>query len=305
MDLGSLYRRTMECWAIRVNAVGDDQWHNPTPCAGWDVRDLANHVAAEDLWTVPLMRGKTIDEVGDQFDGDVLGDDPIGCALHAAAEAETAVFERLPSGGKVHLSYGEEEMTEYVHQLAADHLIHAWDIAAATGGDTRLDRALTAEVAKWFTEREDVYRAAGVVGPRTGLTGDPQADLLAAFGRASGWGPNHAALARFSSAFAKGDVDAIMALMTDDCVFESTGPAPDGVRHEGSAAVRGVWEELFGQTSGATFTEEESFVCADRAVLRWRYTWSEPDGSPAHVRGVDLIRLRDGKVAEKLSYVKG
>ena len=116
---------------------------------------------------------------------------------------------------------------------------------------------------------------------------------------------NEDVLARFSAAFGSGDVDAIMALMTDDCVFESTGPAPDGVRHEGALAVRAVWEELFGETKDAQFTEEESFVAGDRGVLRWRFTWTEDDGSPGQVRGVDVIRFRDGKVAEKLSYVKG
>ena len=63
------------------------------------------------------------------------------------------------------------------------------------------------------------------------------------------------ALARFSAAFGSGDVDAIMALMTDDVVFESTAP-PDGERHEGADAVRSVWEQLFGGTPGATFEEE-------------------------------------------------
>ena len=113
------------------------------------------------------------------------------------------------------------------------------------------------------------------------------------------------ALAAFSAAFGAGDVDAIMALMTDDCVFESTGPAPDGQGYDGAAAVRAVWEELFTQTRDATFTEEESFVAGDRAVLRWRFTWTGEDGVPGHVRGVDVLRLRDGLVAEKLSYVKG
>ncbi len=117
--------------------------------------------------------------------------------------------------------------------------------------------------------------------------------------------PNHDVVARFSAAFGSGDVDAIMALMTDDCVFESTGPAPDGQLVEGQAAVRRVWEELFGGTADARFEEEESFVSGDRAALRWRYTWTNGDGSPGHVRGVDLLRLRDGKVAEKRSYVKG
>ena len=116
---------------------------------------------------------------------------------------------------------------------------------------------------------------------------------------------NEQALAAFSSAFGRGDVDAIMDLMTDDCVFEATGPAPDGMRVEGASSVRGVWEDLFATTRDAVFAEEESFVAGDRAVLRWVFSWANDDGSDGHVRGVDILRLRDGKVAEKLSYVKG
>jgi ketosteroid isomerase-like protein len=96
-----------------------------------------------------------------------------------------------------------------------------------------------------------------------------------------------------------------MALMTEDCVFETTGPAPDGVRQEGADAVRAVFVELFEQTRDPSFTEEESYAGGDRGVLRWRYDWAEEDGSPGHVRGVDVLRFRDGKVCEKLSYVKG
>jgi len=305
MDLNTLYARTVEGWAERVNAVPADRWLDPTPCREWSVRDLVNHVCGEDLWTGPLVDGRTIAEVGDRFDGDVLGQDPIQVALTAATEATRAVARTLPQGGTVHLSYGDERLEEYVLQLAADHLIHGWDLAVATGGDPRLDPALVHEVATWFAEREDLYRAAGVVGPRAASHGDAQGDLLAGAGRDPEWGPNHAALAKFSAAFGSGDVDAIMALMTDDCVFEATGPAPDGVRHEGAAALRAVWDELFGQTQDPVFTEEEAFVAGDRGVLRWRFDWADGQGVPGHVRGVDVLRLRHGKVAEKHSYVKG
>jgi ketosteroid isomerase-like protein len=114
-----------------------------------------------------------------------------------------------------------------------------------------------------------------------------------------------AALSAFSTAFGSGDVDAIMDLMTDDVVFESTGPAPDGVRRVGAEEVRSVWVEVFGQTRDAVFTEEEAFAAGERGVLRWRFTWTEDDGSPGHVRGVDVLTFRNGLVAEKLSYVKG
>lgn len=109
------------------------------------------------------------------------------------------------------------------------------------------------------------------------------------------------AVRRFTEAFGAQDVDGIMALMTDDVVFEATGPAPDGERHEGAAAVRAVWEALFSETRSPRFETEEFFVGDDeRALVRWRFSW---DGG--HVRGVDVLRLRDGRVCEKLSYVKG
>lgn len=109
-----------------------------------------------------------------------------------------------------------------------------------------------------------------------------------------------AAVDRFNDAFNRHDVDAVMALMTDDVVFENTYPPPDGERHQGQAAVRAFWESFFGSTPSARFDAEEMFVAGDRAVVRWRFEWGD-----GHVRGVDVIRVRDGKVAEKLSYVKG
>lgn len=105
---------------------------------------------------------------------------------------------------------------------------------------------------------------------------------------------------RFNAVFNQHDVDAIMALMTDDCVFENTQPPPDGERFVGQAAVRGCWEQLFSGSPAAQFEWEEIFAAGDRAVVRWLYRWGD-----GHVRGVDIMRVRGGKVAEKLSYVKG
>jgi uncharacterized protein (TIGR03086 family) len=269
------------------------------------VRDLINHVVGEDRWTSPLMRGQTIEEVGDRFDGDLLGADPRAAGAGAAAEALDAVAETLPSHGTVHLSYGDESMDEYLRQLTADHLVHGWDLAVATGSDRGLDPELVAAVSGWFDHAEESYRSGGMIAGRLPLTGDPQADLLARFGRDANWGPNHTALAGFNLAFGRGDLYAIMARMTQDCVFESTGPAPDGTRHEGFEAVRGAWLDLFSHTRDPRFVQEEVFVAGDRATQRWRYEWTNEDGTSGHVRGVDVVRLQDGKVSEKLSYVKG
>jgi uncharacterized protein (TIGR03086 family) len=189
MELADLYRRSVEAWTARVGAVPDDKWDAPTPCTDWTVRDLVNHVVGEDAWTAPLMRGSTIADVGDSLDGDLLGEQPIQAARRNADEALAAVSDTLPSGGKVHLSYGEEDMGEYIHQLIADHLMHAWDLAAATGEDTAFDTDLVQEVGAWFAEREEMYRQAGVIGPRIEAGGDSQSELIGRAGRDPAWTP--------------------------------------------------------------------------------------------------------------------
>jgi uncharacterized protein (TIGR03086 family) len=188
MDVDTLYRRTLDHWVSQVRQVAPDQWDLPTPCSEWTVRALVNHVAGEDLWTVPLLRGSTIADVGDRFDGDVLGDEPIATTRDAAAAAVAVVAQRLPEGGTVQLSYGEERLEEYVCQLAADHLVHGWDLAAAIGASRVLDPDAVGAVASWFADREDAYRGAGAIGPRTGSYDDPQDDLIAGFGRDRAWG---------------------------------------------------------------------------------------------------------------------
>ncbi|HTS87225.1 MAG TPA: nuclear transport factor 2 family protein [Gemmatimonadales bacterium] len=112
------------------------------------------------------------------------------------------------------------------------------------------------------------------------------------------------AVERFNEAFNRHDVAAIMSAMTADCVFDSTRPPPDGERLQGQPAVRAFWESFFARSPKARFETEEIFACGDRAVVRWVYHWMR-DGAPGHVRGVDVFRVRDGLVAEKLSYVKG
>ena len=109
-----------------------------------------------------------------------------------------------------------------------------------------------------------------------------------------------ATIKAFNEAFGRHDVDAVMALMTDDCIFENTLPTPDGERHVGQPAVRAFWTKFFHDSPRAAFETEEMVVAGDRAVVRWRFDWGD-----GHIRGIDLFKVRDGKVAEKLSYVKG
>lgn len=113
------------------------------------------------------------------------------------------------------------------------------------------------------------------------------------------------AVERFNDAFARHDVDGVMKAMTDDCVFENTCPPPDGERYEGKESVRGFWVRFFRSSPTAVFDTEEIFASGDRCVVRWLYRWVDKGGKPGRIRGVDVFLVRGGKVAEKLSYVKG
>ena len=109
----------------------------------------------------------------------------------------------------------------------------------------------------------------------------------------------------FNIAFNRHDVDGMMALMTEDCIFENTYPPPDGTRYLGKVAVREFWEEFFRTSQQAHIEIEETFIGTDWAAQPWTYRWVDERGNAGHVRGVDLFQFRKGKIAEKLSYVKG
>jgi ketosteroid isomerase-like protein len=113
-----------------------------------------------------------------------------------------------------------------------------------------------------------------------------------------------AAVERFNRAFGARDIDAVMAAMTSDCLFEDTTP-PDGIRHTGAAAVGAAWHALFAAAPRGVFTGEETIAVGDQVISRWRYDFDADDPAAGHVRGVDLFTVRNGLVAEKRAYVKG
>lgn len=103
----------------------------------------------------------------------------------------------------------------------------------------------------------------------------------------------------FGAAWADHDLGACLGMLTDDAIFESTGPAPDGVRHQGREAILAAWRPIF-EDAATRFTVEQTITAGDRVVQLWRYDWTD-----GHVRGIDVFSVSDGSVAEKLSYVKG
>lgn len=185
MNVADLYKRAVYEFDRRVQSIHDDQWGAGTPCTEWSVRDVVNHIVNEDKWVVPLLDGKTIEEVGDAFDGDLLGDDPTGAWTTASQEALGAVQRDGAMEVTTHLSFGDLPGRDYLGQVVSDHAIHAWDVARGIGADEQLDPELVRFVHDFLAPQVSAWRDVGVFGPEIDVAedADPQTKLLALVGR--------------------------------------------------------------------------------------------------------------------------
>ena len=134
IDPIELHRRAIDEFGRRVEAIAENQWGEPTPCADWDVRALVHHLVYENAWTPPMFEGKTIAEVGDQFERELLGTDPKGAWQSSAKQAHDAVSRPGAMGGTVHLSFGDFPGDQYSMQLTTDLTVHAWDQTSGSNG---------------------------------------------------------------------------------------------------------------------------------------------------------------------------
>lgn len=107
---------------------------------------------------------------------------------------------------------------------------------------------------------------------------------------------------RFNEVFLRHDPAALPALIAKDCVIEKISPAPDGDRCVGRDECVALWTEI-ATAPGTHFDLEDVFVAGDRAVVRWRF-WPN-DAREDSIRGVNLMRVRDGLIVEAMGYVKG
>jgi uncharacterized protein (TIGR03086 family) len=164
-NLVELHGRSGRRFAALVAGVGAEQWHDATPCSEWDVRELVHHLLYEQLWVPPVLEGKTIEQVGDRFEGDIMGDDVAQWPVLVAASAQAAHTSVAQPGAlekTVHLSFGDASGQEYVTQLTADLAIHAWDLARATGQDDALDPDVVALLLPWTEANADFLTGTGM-----------------------------------------------------------------------------------------------------------------------------------------------
>ncbi len=184
-EVVDLYARAMDAFGALLRRVPDDRWSDPTPCSDWAVRDLANHVIGENRWMPPMMAGRTVEDVGDELEGDLLGDDPGRAWNEAAADALAAAREPGALERTVHLSFGDFPGHFYVGQVLSDHVIHSWDLARALGAEEKLDEELVRFAYDELVPQFEQWRKVGAFGPKVDVddSADLQTKLLAEAGR--------------------------------------------------------------------------------------------------------------------------
>jgi ketosteroid isomerase-like protein len=102
---------------------------------------------------------------------------------------------------------------------------------------------------------------------------------------------------QFNAAFRERAPEKLVDIIAEDCVMEGTGPAPDGNVWKGYDECLAGWQALATEPS-IRFEVEHVDVDGDRSVIRWRIIGAE------NYRGVNLMRVRDGKIVEALGYGK-
>ncbi|HET6500162.1 MAG TPA: TIGR03086 family metal-binding protein [Amycolatopsis sp.] len=181
MDLLDAHAEALHEFDLAVHRIADDRWDAPTPCTEWSVRDLVNHLVSEQLWVPPLLAGATLDEVGDRFDGDVLGEDPVGAWESASAAARAAWTEAGATGRRVHLSYGTAGAAEYGWQMVGDLAVHAWDLATALGEPQPIRADVAEELIEKFRPMMPLWQGTGLFDPPVPVPESaPGADRLVA-----------------------------------------------------------------------------------------------------------------------------
>ena len=184
VELLELFQRAQAQFTDRVDAVAPDQWDDEA-LPGWTVADLVAHLVTEALWVPPLLAGEPVLEGRFPEDtSDLLGEDPFTGWESAADDALSAFAEDDALVRTVHLSRGPTPATEYILEMTADLVVHSYDLASATGGDTDLDGELVT-AALVFAERLPEDGVPGVFDPPLDVppSAPPLVRLLARFGR--------------------------------------------------------------------------------------------------------------------------
>jgi uncharacterized protein (TIGR03086 family) len=183
--IAELHAQALDVTGRIVTGIPAGRWHAATPCAGWDVHALLNHVVSGNLWAAELAAGTTTESVGGRLDGDVLGPDPARSYATSANAAAAAFLRPGALDAPCAVSYGPVPGSVYAGHRFLDVFVHGWDLATATGQDTALDPDLMEACRRIIEPQLELFRAAGVLAAELPVPPDatPQTRFLAILGR--------------------------------------------------------------------------------------------------------------------------
>jgi uncharacterized protein (TIGR03086 family) len=135
----------------RLRAVRSEQWSRPTPCTGWNVRQLVNHMTRGNLNYVRLLHGGSSADFLRLRDTDALGTDPVGAYVRSVRECADAFAEAGALRRVLDYPLGRVTGQQALAVRTTDSTVHTWDLATAIGADDSLDVGLVA----WIEEHLD------------------------------------------------------------------------------------------------------------------------------------------------------
>lgn len=189
MDSKILFTRVLDQVTECVLVVEASQLNRPTPCTDWNLRELLNHTVYELLWMPDLLEGKTVKEVGDKYEGDVLGD-RVQTAWQNATGAAKAAVEKTKLDSPVHLSSSDKSADDYIAEMAMEVLVHGWDICQALDYTLLFEQDVAEAVYEATLPHKEEYVEAGSVKDSVEVPDDSPVEvkLLGIMGRSvEGW----------------------------------------------------------------------------------------------------------------------
>ena len=175
MDQLTLHRRAQETFQATLANVAADQWSLTTPCEGWTIADLVDHVIGGNGWVQGLAGYEPVAVPADDKAAAVALSAGAAHEVFAAADGLSRMFE---------LPFGTMPGAAFIGLRTNDVFAHAWDLAKATGQSTDLDHELAVEGLKASSARiqPQMRNPGGPFGPEQPCPDNASpADKLAAF----------------------------------------------------------------------------------------------------------------------------
>lgn len=188
MTAKDLYLYAIDQATAVVVQVEPEQMDLPTPDSEWTVHDLLMHTMYELAWTADIVSGKTISEVGDVYNTDLLTGEFVDTWRQYEAKAKRAIAQANDSD-IAHLSYMDTTVEQYLYEAANDQLVHSWDLGQAIGVSVVFEDDAAHELYERMLERQQESSTTGLFGPAIASQQSDtiQVKLLHLLGRSETW----------------------------------------------------------------------------------------------------------------------